>query len=210
MEIWKSGLSTGPQSGPLSPFRFSGSPTPSRSLWGAQKAIRVPQGPKRQSSQPDRPIGESEHPLNVPGSQTSLRRPGPRTPRQSARALSPQGPRSPLLPPHSRNPWDRALAPPAPAFRIQVSPLLTPGLSLASGPRSRRRWPSGVYFAGNTRLRLQRPSPHPSNLSLSESEGPRKGDGWSGVGRHRDTHRVSLLTANLGKTHTQMETRSQR
>ena len=91
--------------------------------------------------------------------------------------------------PSSRNPWDRAPAPPAPAFRIQVSPLLTPQPEASRlGGRARVAMATGVYFAlGTHSSRRSAPPPRPSNLSLSESEGPGKGDGWSGVGGGTET-----------------------
>lgn len=190
MEIWKSGLNEPPSQGRSALLDSQAPPPPSRNLWGPKKAIRVPQGPKRQSSQPDRPhwgirAPPSQRPW-IPDLAQKARSPDPASERPGPSLHRDLGvPASPS----SRNPWDRALAPPAPAFRIQVSPLLTPQPEASRlGGRARVAMATGVYFAlGTHSSGCSAPPPRPSNLSLSESEGPRKGDGWSGVGRGTET-----------------------
>ncbi|KAM7232891.1 hypothetical protein CapIbe_015027 [Capra ibex] len=122
LEIWKSGLNEPPSQGRSALLDSQAPPPPSRNLWGPKKAIRVPQGPKRQSCQPDRPhwgirAPPSQRPW-IPDLAQKARSPDP-----ASELPGPSLHRDLGVPasPSSRNPWDRALAPPAPAFRIRAS-----------------------------------------------------------------------------------------
>lgn len=129
LEIWESGLNETPSQGRSALLDCQAPPPPSRNLWGPKKAIRVPQGPKRQSSQPDRPHwGIRAPPLPVPGSQTSLRRPGHRTPRQSAQGPLSTGTYESLLPPPPGTPGTGSQHPRPPPSGSRCPPSSPPSL----------------------------------------------------------------------------------
>lgn len=167
LEIWESGLNETPSQGRSALLDCQAPPPPSRNLWGPKKAIRVPQGPKRQSSQPDRPHwGIRAPPLPVPGSQTSLRRPGHRTPRQSAQGPLSTGTYESLLPPPPGTPGTGSQHPRPPPSGSRCPPLLTPQPEASRlGGRARVAMATGVYFALGTHSSRRSAPPHPAPLT---------------------------------------------
>lgn len=192
---WKSGSwdSTDPPVRAPQPLQsLSPPPAPTASL-GAQEGNLSPPGTQASelSARPPR-IGETEPPPPLdPRPLPEVPVTGPRG--QSAQhPLSPQGSRSPCLPPPPGAPGTGRRRPRPPPFGSRCPPLLTPQPEASRlGGRARVAMATGVYFAlGTHSSRRSAPPPRPSNLSLSESGGPGEGDWWSGVGgRHRDTQR---------------------